>query len=59
MQKVVFSTDELPAELDNRARMARWRDAYPAVNSFDCSYLDDKQFSMQISLAAPDRGSSI
>jgi AraC-like DNA-binding protein len=47
MQKIVFSSDELPAELGDRVRMARWRENYPQLSSFDTSYLDDKPFSVR------------
>ena len=48
MQKVVFSSDVLSARFDNRARIARWRESYPQLDSFDSSYLDDKPFSVRL-----------
>lgn len=44
MQKIVFASDLLPAELDDRARMAAWHESCAPVNSFDVSYLEGTRF---------------
>lgn len=52
MSKVVFSTDQLPAELDDHARFSRWvehiSDLYGA---FDQSRLEDCAFSARFEAA--------
>src|SRR5262249_1940084 len=46
MQKIAISSDELPAQVDDRARYALWRDLYAArFGRLDLSRPDDRPFS--------------
>jgi AraC-like DNA-binding protein len=52
IQKIVFSSDELPAELDDRARFSLWRDLYTAYyGSLDLSRPVDRPFSVRLEFA--------
>src|SRR3954463_3699420 len=47
MKKLVFSTDDLPTELDDQARFDAWRDIYlGTVCHFDVERLNDRPFSI-------------
>ena len=47
-EKIVFCSDDLPAELDDRARFSLWRDLYTThFGSFDLSYTGNVRFSMR------------
>jgi hypothetical protein len=37
MQRIAFSSDVLPAHLDDRARLALWHEMYAPTASFDVS----------------------
>jgi len=53
MHRLVFSSDELPAELDDQARLRLWRDIYVArYGEFDFDRADDAPFSMRSEFAA-------
>jgi AraC-like DNA-binding protein len=46
MSKVIFSTDDLPAELHDHARFQRWTELYSDVYcAFNQSRIDDRAFS--------------
>lgn len=46
MKKIVFASDELPAELDDQARFKLWRDIYTSLyGDADVSRLPDRPFS--------------
>jgi AraC-like DNA-binding protein len=50
--KIVFTSDELPAELDDRARFSLWRDMYVArYGENDMSYASDRPFAMRSEFA--------
>jgi AraC-like DNA-binding protein len=48
MRKITFSSDQLPAHLDDRARLAAWHDACAPISSSDASYLPDRPFFMRV-----------
>lgn len=54
MRKIIFSTDDLPVGLDDRARLALWHDVYSPVQSFDVSYLTDRPFVARTELVNCD-----
>lgn len=55
MAKVVFSADQLPVDLDDDARLARWCDVYrDTVCNFDVSRLDTVPFSSTYEFVAVD-----
>ena len=48
MNKLVFSSDQLPQDLDDQARFAAWRDMYlGTICHFDVERLTDQPFSTQ------------
>jgi AraC-like DNA-binding protein len=52
VQKIIFTSDELPAELDDRARFSLWRDMYVArYGENDMSYAGDMPFAMRSEFA--------
>jgi AraC-like DNA-binding protein len=52
MDRLVFSSEELPTELDDQARFALWRDTYIArYCEFDFRRADDGPFSMRSEFA--------
>jgi AraC-like DNA-binding protein len=51
-EKIVFSSEELPAELDDRARYSLWQDLYTArYGSLALSRSADRPFSMRFEFA--------
>jgi AraC-like DNA-binding protein len=55
MQKVIFSSDHLPANLDDRKRFSLWRDLYTAnIMNIDHSVVPDAKFSAQFEHVAFD-----
>jgi AraC-like DNA-binding protein len=55
-QKIVFSTSQLPADLDGDARLARWRDLYAEnVVSYDVICEATPRFSASFELTLLDR----
>jgi AraC-like DNA-binding protein len=44
LQRIAFSSDQLPADLGDRARLSAWHESLAPVNSFDVSYLPDTPF---------------
>jgi AraC-like DNA-binding protein len=52
LSKVVFSTDLLPAELDDNQRLAQWNEVYSDIFCvFDMYRMDDHAFSARLELA--------
>jgi AraC-like DNA-binding protein len=52
MDKIVFSTEQLPAELDNRARYALWHDLYESTyTALDLAPLPDRPFTADFEFA--------
>lgn len=53
VQRLVFSTDQLPAQLDDRARLGLWNEFRSEVfgGPFDQSFADDRPFSMRLEVA--------
>jgi AraC-like DNA-binding protein len=52
VQKIIFTSDELPAELDDRARFSLWRDMYVArYGENDMSYAGNMPFAMRSEFA--------
>ena len=52
MKKIVFASDQLPAELDDQARFSLWRDIYTShYGDAEISRLDDRPFSSRAELA--------
>jgi AraC-like DNA-binding protein len=52
MQKIIFTSDELPADLDDRARFLLWRDMYIArFGENDMSYANSRPFAMRSEFA--------
>jgi AraC-like DNA-binding protein len=50
-QRLVFDSKDLPAELDNAARLGRWRNLFEgAVNPVDVDYLPDRPFRSRLEL---------
>jgi AraC-like DNA-binding protein len=48
IQKVVFASDQLPMQLDDRARFSRWRDQWNALyGAVDLARPDDRRFSVE------------
>src|SRR5947207_12162376 len=48
MQKIIFTSDELPVGLDDRARFSLWRDMYIAqYGENDISYANSRRFAMR------------
>src|SRR5687767_6851264 len=53
MTVVTFSSDSLPAALDDTARFNAWRDCYMAAHGLlDISRPDDQPFSLRFTFAA-------
>jgi AraC-like DNA-binding protein len=44
MQRLSFSSDALPSDLDHDARRALWHETYAPSHTFDVSYLADRPF---------------
>ena len=52
MQKIIFTSDELPSRLDDRARFSLWRDMYVArAGENDMSYASARPFAMRSEFA--------
>src|SRR5688572_5281350 len=52
MAKLVFSSEDLPADLDDAARFALWRDLYiGTICHFDVKRLTDRPFTMRYEFA--------
>src|SRR5260370_20009688 len=52
IQKIIFSSDALPAELDERARFALWRNLHEEhFGSTDLYFLTDREFSVHVEFA--------
>jgi AraC-like DNA-binding protein len=52
LNKIAFSTDDLPAQFDDRARLSEWRDFLRGVfGSFEVSCLPDRPFSQCLEAA--------
>ncbi len=52
MQRVVFSSDELPEHLDNQARLELWRDLYgDQFGAVDMAYKTETPFSARCEIA--------
>jgi AraC-like DNA-binding protein len=55
MQKIIFTSDELPAGFDDRARFSLWRDMYNArYGDSDMSYASARPFAMRSEFARVD-----
>jgi AraC-like DNA-binding protein len=54
IRRIVFSSDALPAALDDRARLALLHDTLAPVQSFDVSYLADQPFVARTELVNCD-----
>ena len=55
MYKLVFSSDDLPAGLDDEARFSAWRDFFANVNGpLEVSRLPDRPFSQRMECARFD-----
>lgn len=53
VEKLLFSSDQLPHDLDERARFTRWRELFVEMNgSFDLAPLDNERFSVRFDTAA-------
>jgi AraC-like DNA-binding protein len=44
LQRIAFSSDQLPVDLDDRTRLSTWHETCAPVGSFDVSYLPDTPF---------------
>jgi AraC-like DNA-binding protein len=52
MAKIVYSSDQLPAELNDKARYSLWRDIYEATyTALDFGFLPDRPFSSHFEFA--------
>ena len=52
MNKIVFSTDDLPIQFDDRARLSEWRDFLGGVfGALEVSCLPDRPFSQRLEAA--------
>jgi AraC-like DNA-binding protein len=50
--RIVFSSDELPAELDNQARFALWQNLHEEhFGSTDLYFLNEREFSVRVEFA--------
>jgi AraC-like DNA-binding protein len=47
-QKIVFSSDDLPSHLNDRARLSAWHESCGAISSCEASYLSDRPFFMHL-----------
>lgn len=48
MRKIVFSSDQLPSRLDDRARLLAWHESCGAISGGEVSYLPDRPFFMRV-----------
>jgi AraC-like DNA-binding protein len=54
IRRIVFSSDDLPAGLDDRARLGLLHDTLAPIQSFDVSYLADQPFVARTELVSCD-----
>lgn len=55
-QRIVFDSNDLPAELDDAARLGHWRSLFEgSVNPLDVEYLPDRPFRSRLEITAFDR----
>lgn len=52
LNRIAFSTDDLPVQFDDRARLSEWRDfLHGVLGSFEVSRLPDRPFSQRLEAA--------
>jgi AraC-like DNA-binding protein len=56
MRKIVFSSDQLPAHLDDRARLSAWHESCGPISSCEASYLSDRPFFMRVAFIGSGSG---